>query len=258
MPITFENIFDVSSTETKGRIEQLVRKGYVYGLESVEPDAYVSEVYSSAAVPDQGSEITVKGNTLTLTGRAVSASSGEGKGMAMVTLTYERSGEEDGPDPSSGVVRKGGKSSLRQIRTPVDRDGNAISVSYDGGTAQTGEISVFVPQAEPYVETIESTNDPDALMNAWVGYVNSSSWRGKPAGQWIVSGVTYEEYDTTGATNKWRFVWNFQLAESSEGWLPIAAYVDPATNQIPDGVSIGDGLVSVPYYYERDFNTKFD
>lgn len=253
MAITFEDVHDVKATKKKGRLETLTRRGYVSGVEAVTPTSYVEAILNAPAVPSSGSTIEVDGTDLTLVNIDITINDDSGLGDARVELGYERGSSDSEPD-SSEVLRRGGRVSVRQVSTALDRDGNRLTVTYNDETVP-GELSVFMPQAEPYVETIENTSNPDGLAKGWVGRVNSATFRGEGPGMWMITDASYEEHD---AANKYRFRWAFQLSEDENGWLPIVAYVDPNTNQTPVDAEIGNGIEAIPYYYQRDFNSKFD
>lgn len=251
MAIQFESIFDVESEEVSGKIRSLHRRGRVTGLDPTGPGSYTEQVWSSSAVPS--GNIIVRGNYLALRRRKMTVGSNTPRGHAEIDLFYELATGSGTSQP----LRKSGRVSARQVRTKVDRSGQLITVSYNGDV-QESPINVFLPTAEPTIETMEATDLPDILALQWIGKINSTTWRGKPAGQWMCVDASYEEI-AEGTPSTYRFRWSFQLADDSIGWLPIVAYVDPATGKTPTDATIGvdTGLATVPYYYEVDFGAKF-
>lgn len=254
--LIFDTIDDgqIAFTEEKGRLTKLTRPAKVTGLVSTDAVAMAAEVLDATNMPAAGAQIIVGGSRLVLVGRNFSRHP-QDKSSGSVMLEYEREGSDD--EESTPTVSRSGSSGLRQIRRVTDRDGNRLTVTYNS-ESKGAEMTVLAPEVIPQYETIESTNSPEELARDWVGYVNSAAWKGGAAGQYICAGADWEEYDTTSTTNKWRFRWSFQQAEGDEGWLPILAYVDPETNQVPEDASTGNGIEAVPYYLEKNFNTKFN
>lgn len=248
MAIELDDILDVRAQEDAGRIIAIERVAILTGLTSTDPDSSIAEILSSSVLPAAGSSITVNGDALYLRGRDPEIT--EGREIARVRLRYEGGGDSSGG--TSEELQRGGTVSVQQIQTQKDRDDNQITVTHNGVT-QGGEISVFVPQAEPFIETIEQTSNPDALALSWVGYVNSASWRGQVAGSWLVTNASYNEIDT--GTNRYKFRWGFQ--NNADTWLPVVVYIDPETGRPPDGLVADQGIKTVPWYFERDFNSKF-
>lgn len=248
--ISIDEVVDVDLEETRGRVVRVRRRLKLSGLSSVDQVSAMQEVLDSLPAP--GSTISVNGWTLYLTGRNPSLR--ESSDLADATLTYE--GGAGGGALGSGEVRRGGRGGLSQITPFMDRDGAILQVVHDGAK-QGGRLSVFVPTANPYFETIENTSSPETLQAAWLGYVNSSTWRGKAAGQWIVSQADYDE--ANAAANLWRFQWSITESTESQGWLPIITWIDPTTN-LPLAKDLQvDGVSNkiIPWYPQRDFNSKF-
>lgn len=255
MSITVDELMDVQSDEERGRVVRVVRKLKLSGVVASAQMSAIAQVLASSLIPTAGSFILVNDSVLYLTGRSPRMT--EASTLAEVILTYE-----GGTSSAAGndELRRGGRSSLAQVRTVNDRQGNLVTVRRGGaifGEEQAGEFTVFQPQATPFIETVESTDDPDALLEQWIGRTNSSTWRGKAKGRWLVSNVEYDEMNPGSSPALWRFRWSFLEAIESQGWLPVAAFVDPTTNRIPDDLEEGVGIKSVPWYYKRDFNTKF-
>lgn len=255
MAIGYEEMHDVAGGEHGGVPHSLQRRCLVTGLESTTAGGLVAEILASEALPN--SSVTINGKRMELVRRDVQINSIDSAvGTAWLNLYYER-GADDAME-----IRRGGRASVRQIQTSRTREGNTVKVSYNGKD-QVANLSVFLPCAEPYIETIERTDAPDALALQWVGTVNSTAWRGRPAGQWLCTDASYElirEPSQPLEKPTWRFHWSFQLADDSVGWLPVVVYIDPETGMAPPDASLdGDkGMKKIPYYYETDFGAKFE
>lgn len=247
MAITVDEIVDLDAEERNGKLVRLRRKVKLSGITATTQLGAIAEIRASGDVPAPGSTIVNNGDLLWLRDRRFNVR--ESNDLAEIELIYE-----GGQASGAMQLRKGGRASLVQTRTAFDRDGNKITVTYNDQT-QPGEVTVFQPQDAPYFETIEQTFSPETLANQWIGTVNSSTFRGKAAGRWLMAEVTYEEFNASA--NLWKFTWRMQESTESQGWVPVAAYVDPATNQIPADVTIGNGATTVPWYPQRDFNEKF-
>ncbi len=251
MAITIDEMMDVSSREERGRVVRLVRKLKLSGITAPGQQGAIAEVLASDQLPEAGSAVLVNDSVLFLTGRDPTMN--QDNTIADVVLTYEGGTSSASGD---GELRRGFDASIAQVRTLADREGNEILVKH-AGVEQRAELSVFQPQAAPWIETVESTNDPDALADQWIGVTNSAVWRGKAKGKWIVARIRGRELNPRANPQLWLFRWSFQESSESQGWLPVVAYVDPRTNQPPTGLVDGEGIKAVPYYIERDYKTKF-
>lgn len=247
MSITVDEIVDVDAEEHNGRIVRLRRKVKLLGVTATTQLGAIAEIRAAGVLPPGGSVTSVNGDILWLRNRSISIR--EGSDMADVVLSYE-----GGQAPGATVLTRGGDGSLAQIHTVKDREGNLLEVEHNGIT-QGGELNVFVPQDSPFFTTIENTTNPAGLQNEWLGYVNSTPWRGKPAGKWIISRVRHEEFNVQA--NLWKFNWSMQESPESQGWLPVIAWTDPNSNKPGVGLVDDVGVKTVPWYFQRDFNSKF-
>lgn len=249
MAIEFEALHDVESEEEGGLIMTLRRRGRVTGLTGDDGSSYAAQAWASGAIP-RGA-IMLNYTRMVQSRAHLWVDEQSETGTAWIDLFYER-----GATAASAVLRKGGRVSARQAQTQRTPDGQNITVTYKGDT-QMATINVMIPTAEPYIETLEQTNKPDLLALAWVGKVNISPWRNRPAGQWLCTDASYDEVDGGDNPPTYRFRWSFQLAEDAEGWLPVVAYTDPVTGQTPVDVAMDNGLKAIPFYRQADFATKF-
>ncbi len=251
MPLTVEEIHDVECTEDRGRVVALVRQMKVSGFISTTQMSASDEILSDPSIPGPGQFILIKGYVLHLTGRKVKIGSRNAKDDADVTLFYE-----GGATATTSETRRGGDVSIAQITAHTDREGNEMTVTHQNREKRV-TLGVFSPEAAPWIETIEATNDPDALAQQWIGKVNSAPWRGKAKGKWIVARVTWDELNPGASTPLYRFRWQFQESSTSQGWLPTVAWIDNETNEMPVGLIQDEGIKSIPWYIEADYNIKF-
>lgn len=251
MSFVIDDMVDIDGDEQNGRLVSLHRRLKVSSVTGATPNAAIAAILTDPGIPAAGSAITVNGSVLYLVGRKPRMT--ESNDLAEVDLFYEGGTVSGG---SAGEVSRGGDVALSQIKSKYDREGNEITVQLGDVIfvrKQRVEISVLMPEASPWIETIESTVSPDNLAAQWAGRVNSSAWRGKASGKWIVSRVRWREI----TENLWRFFWQFQESSEAAGWLPVVAYKDPETGRMPDGLVAGVGIKTIPWYYTIDFNSKF-
>lgn len=157
------------------------------------------------------------------------------------------------PNTEGVKLQLRGGGSLTTISTTKDKNGDPIEVTYDGDTQRK---AINVPQVQRYHtrETIEETNDPDGLLDSWLNYVNSTTFRGKPARTWLVANGDWEPIILTGNTKLYRFVW--QLLYDPAKHVYTVAYTDSGGN-IPSDVVDGTGIDDIYWHPEKDFTTKF-
>ena len=150
------------------------------------------------------------------------------------------------PNTEGVKLQLRGGGSLTTIQTDVDKDGNAIKVAYNG-TDHYKALNVLQVQQYHTRETIEETNDPDAMLGAWLNYVNSTTFRGKPARTWLVANGDWEPILLTTNPKIYKFTWQLQYDP--------AKYVYTAAYQNSDGDVLASADIN--WHPEKDFTTKF-
>lgn len=273
MAITLENLFDMSCTEANGRVTTLRRAGYVQGLTSTDPADYAEDVLAAGAVPSAGSTITINGDTLYLRARVVKASDDSALGDARVELAYEVA-DASTDDSGTPVLEVG--TTLRQVETGKDANGDPITVSYDwpdgakgllpdgeakDGATHTigGTIRVMKPTSQLRGSFNKATNTPGSFTRAYVGKVNSTTWQGDPARTWMCTRATAKLVDNASDPKVWQMDFTFEYDENTWDDETTVIYIDPETGRPPDGIDdpADNGIEIIEYYGEKDFNTDF-
>lgn len=242
-----DHISNIAAVEEDGVIKSLTRAAFIDGLDTVsDAGDLVEQMLAAEGLPPVNHGMTINGSVVVLRRRNPSYNDGK----PMVALEYD-SGTSETPG-SSTKGKKRGRASLHKLEVYKDRDGNQVKVSFNGDE-QAGKLTVLIPVAQPDYETVENTSDPEGLLTSKLGRVNSNTWKGFPAGRWMLMEGEYEQI--TG--DYYRFRWRPELTDESEGWLPLAIYIDKATGKPPLGISGTDGsngVKKVPYYTELDFS----
>jgi hypothetical protein len=276
MPITFEDVFDVSAEEEFGFVVALQRRGRVFGLTSTNPTAYVSEIVSSGVLPQSGSAILVNGSTLYLGRRNITVNDDSALGDATVDLFYRRL--EGGTSETGTTPTLRGGTTLKQIQTQKDRDGNPIYVShlwpatshelYPDGTpkANTTEraiatINALVPMSSISGRLIVATNTPGAITQDYAGKVNSSTWQGGAERTWLCTSATFELVDNTTSPKLYALDFVFEYDDQTWDNDTTAVFINPDTGQVPEVEDVplpnGKEVVQVQYYQTKNFNEDF-
>jgi len=146
-----------------------------------------------------------------------------------------------------------GGATLNQITTQTDRDGNPITLGYDGDTVRA-EVTVPVVANHFSREIIEATDDPDDLIAEWINHVNENIWHGGDPGEWLCSHIEYELIDRLASPKRYRFVYEFE--RNPDGHLYTVVWKDSEGN-IPIDVVEGEGIKDIPWHPERKFSDKF-
>lgn len=152
-----------------------------------------------------------------------------------------------------------GGSSVTQIATMKDRQGNALKVTYTptGGTAQQqqGELNVYDVQATFMREAVRQESNPEDYISNYINCVNADSFRGKPAKYWLCTNISYELINRLASPALYRFVFEFQ--GRPELWKYTYVYRDQ-TGQVPNDVAVtqenGNGIVTIEWHEQRNFS----
>ena len=237
-------------TEEYGENVEAVRIAIVHLSKSETP--IFENALAKSIVPEPGASLNNDSPNVKVFRRTPKIVGLDGSNVTVqVTVEYQiQRPESDAPNPLRGGA------SLTQIETAKGRDGSQITVTHDGDT-QGGQISVLVAQANFSREIIEQTDDPEAIQNEWIGKVNLNQWKGGSPRTWICSDVQYElvERNDSG-TDRYSFTYSFEQSDNPDGWDPTVVYQN-ADGTIPEGLVDGDGIKTIEWYEEKDFNTKF-
>lgn len=141
---------------------------------------------------------------------------------------------------------------VRQVRTQQDQNGDQITVKHDGNT-QGGEVDVTQSMSVLTYEWVAFTNDPESIKDQYQNRINGAEFKGGSAGEWKIGDVEYEVVDRLIRN---QFAWRFRatMERDKRGWPPVVAYRDPDTNEIPDGLVVGEGIKTVEWYDIADFS----
>lgn len=157
---------------------------------------------------------------------------------------------------TQGSIAGGG--ALTQIETQVDRDGNAIEVTYGGQTYKT-PLSVFEPTQSCAFDVLEYVTNPDSVVSDWLNHRNAESWKGGQPRQWLCMVCTYRLVDELASPWGYLFHYEFEKRKGydGKGWIYTAAYKS-GDGYIPaDATYANGGIVDVEWHPERDFKDKF-
>lgn len=154
------------------------------------------------------------------------------------------------PDPTLPIR---GSTSLVQIQTTKDSDGNPIVVTYNGDQQR---VEVTVPEIRSNFsrEVVYATNDPEAFVKSWVGCINSATWRDGAAKTWIVSGADWTLYNRFLSPPLYKFLFSFEYSPTRH--IATAAYRDDKGN-VPVDVVENVGIKDVKWSPLRDFSAFF-
>lgn len=252
MSTIVDTIQEVRLEEIAGEIRQATRVLYL--------DVYSTPVFFNALsdpqVPQAGDALNADYPNVKVIRRipTVVRTPGVNNGYA-TRVRIEIQYELQRPRTDNFALRGG--SSLQQIETGKKQDGSAITLTYNSTTYPV-RIPVLAPQGNLSREIEESTNDPDAIVDDWVGHVNSATWRGGSAKSWLCTNVTYELIDRKNNPKRYRFTYEFEKTNDPDGWKITEVYKD-SSGRIPSDVdpSSGNGIVTVDYYPTYNFGSKF-
>lgn len=237
----------MSVRRVAGVIEEATVTYRVVNITSGGAAGAMSEAIATA--PGVNSALTIDGDVVRLEETVARHERADDTTAMLLECTYRRQ-----DTPSEPRVRVGTR--LRQIVTEVDKNGATITVTHQG-VEQGGDVTV--DQIESYIEfeTVESTNVPGAISQAWANYVNDTLWQAGEPGTWKCEEVVAEAVDEASATKKYRM--RYLFVYNPDGWTPTAYYVDPISRRPPPNLNttVGNGVAEVDWYEERDFGAKF-
>lgn len=250
-----------SLTENAGVVTERKRYVSVYGFTPSSSATFLDEILAVSGVPQPGSAYDV--NSALVVMDRVATVNGQQDG-ATIELTYKQTPGVVPPSITNPTVKYQlrGSSSLQQVTTQKDRQGNAIYVTYAGsGTNQAsvtqgGSIQVNLPHTS--ITAVYNANaHPVNVASGLSGRLNSTTWLGYPSGCWQCSLDDFSLIDPTQTPPLYGFTFRFELQE--DGWQPIAAWNDPKTGQIPIDAKLStqNGLKQISYYPVSDFNSVF-
>ena len=251
MSVKSDIIQNVSIHEQFGEIVEAVNRHKVT-IPKTGGQGLFFRALAEAGVPQPGESLNSDYEDVRVEERSIDGipSIGQSEATVFVDVVYRL----QRPETDQGFPVRGG-SSLQQIVTQVDREGLPIEVEYNDNKKRA-ELSVLSPNGNHMRNITIATNSPDNIVAEWINTVNSSPWRGKGAGHWLVQSVMYEIVDRNASPKKYRFDFEFEQASSPDGWTYTVAYKDE-NGDIPQDIIDGVGIVDVIWHPEKDFTTLF-
>jgi hypothetical protein len=177
--------------------------------------------------------------------------------MAFVTMIYEINRWQN-------TFIKSYSGSLNQISVNYDKDGHIIKNQYipPGSTRKVFRypaIKRYVPQAQLTYIRGEGVN-PESIATAYLGAVNSSTWRGYPARTWMFTDVEGES-DTLGLTwmNRYTFSYNPLTWDTFDVFKDDYGNAPPGVPDIDftGATTSGNGWIRTQGQPEASFGTAF-
>lgn len=220
----------------------------------------LAEALGTSGIPSYGDSFGSNANVI-CRGLDVAVDIGEDSKIARVTANYTTLGLEDG----NYIFRC--TSSLSEDITNSDANGNLVTVSYTypypyptnpslaGLTVtQSPEMPVQLPQIVLTATGIDPVSKPVAVVADWVGYINSDSWQGFPAGCWLCTAVPFEAHDLDASPPTYKFTFEFQL--NKKGWNQLVQFRDE-NGDIPSNLTYGVGRKRIVVQGYKAFGSKF-
>lgn len=248
---------DVSCQEQDGEVVVARWKAKVRLASVVTTDpAFSLEIFLQpglTGLPAPGHTETINGVDLELAERKVKILDSR---TAEVELVYRKPEFGSFGGPQASLVYQGG-SVLETIETENDKDGNQITLTFDGIT-QGGKIAVQEPRLTHTVQVIEETDTPEQYQMAWLGRVNSQTWKSGAPGTWICDQVSFQTERTDTTPNQHLFTYGFKF--NAKGWQPEAVFIDNETGKPPIFDPQNDEDVAykeIDYYDTAHFGAKF-
>ncbi len=135
-------------------------------------------------------------------------------------------------------------SSLVQVETNKDKDGEVLSVSYGSETDQSPMVSKMIATRTLIIRKRELFA-PEDLARTYVGKVNSLTWRGDGSRKWMCNAINGGSQD--GGAH-WDNIYEFQFRDDT--WDVEVVWFDSATGRPPDDADV----TAVEIYETIDFN----
>ena len=179
-----------------------------------------------------------------------------------VHLTYTTSKDVNTANPGLGTFSF--ESSLAQVTSTHDRNGDPVVVEYNG-VEQGVDFSDTRVEANLVIVRVEAGISPQDLIDAYLGKVNSRTWQRKPKGYWLCVGIRGESKDD-GQT--WTITYQFDLAPNNIigkdslgvvrrkniAWNPVVYYSNAETGRPPADLVFDVGFKEVDALGTADFN----
>ena len=245
-------------TEESGVVTSATRTMLVTGLSSTDTAIY-NEAPTYCGV-DIGDAYPGNSNLVCKT-RDVSIFGSSDNRKARVVLGYASLAE----DETQFIFHC--TSSVSQETTNSDAKGNAISLSYTypsdywntelAGTVgtQLAQMEVLLPERNLHATGVIQCADPDAVVKSWIGFVNSTPWKGEQANKWICIACNYDHFSLSASPPKYKFTFEFQCKR--RGFTQLVYFRRADDGEIPADVVYGAGYKRVIVQGYRDYTELF-
>jgi hypothetical protein len=257
--VKIDRVDFLEAVERHGAVIRLVRVARVVGLTDTDYQTLQSAL-DEAGIPAAKAPLTGFPD-LVLTERNPKLVE---KGVVDVTLVYERITDEgqDLTEPEAGFVSMEVNSYIQQVKTNLDEDGNTITVShtypnddanFPGDTkTQAGEINYFAAHRTMTVTGLKTTSRPWVMAAKMVGAVNSGSWAGGAAHEWMCTGLRWTIH-TIGPPVFYSISFEFQ--HNPDSWNPTVVFIDERTGKPPIGLVEDVGYKTIRKHREISFGS---
>jgi hypothetical protein len=241
----------VNVTQVQGVNQSATRRLLVAGLSGSAVDTQLSEVLGALTI-SYGTAFPGDPNLIAQRFDIKTAGPANNR-KVYVDIEYVRYGDDDGT-----FVFHGG-ASVTEEQTNSDAHGNALTVQYTDPTTSVTDTQiqfakVLIPEITLHTTGIKATADPVAVQKAWVGYVNSDSWRGYQPYHWMCTQCLWEPFDLNASPPKYKFTFDFQARRKS--WEEFIYYHD-TNGQLPSDAIPGIGTRYVLVQGTKAFGTEF-
>ena len=179
-----------------------------------------------------------------------------------VMVSYKKPDSQNNDDVPIKTKRVSVSSNLYQENTGKDKDGIDIFVTGIDGKKDypQGGVPAFMPQKTIQISYEVEIAPADAVIDTYLGKINSALWRGGNEGTWMCTQYSYSENELG------RFDVTISCQYKPSGWLPVLYYVcdgeDEASGNGSSGTIGQDGsgnpFTSVPVLYDSADFTGLD
>jgi hypothetical protein len=260
--VKLDKIETAELSESKGVIRRVRRTAYVSGLTNIGHER-MKQALDSVGVPAAGDVCPGTGfNDLFCTERNVKMLS---RDDAEVDLVYELFYESDFVNtynPPYGVLAGVMRTSIQQVTTNKDENGDLIVLShtypaddedYPSQTVeQGGEVTMYQPQKTLTLRFIRNTNSPWLVTNSILGKLNNSVWGGNAARTWLCTSVSWKVHKVVDVV-QYAFEMEFQYNPAT--WDPTATFIDDRTGKPPKDLVEGTGYKTIELLEEVSFTS---
>lgn len=150
-----------------------------------------------------------------------------------------------------------GGSTLEQIETENDKNGDPIVLNYKG-IQHIAKINVPIAVGCYDREKIIYTNDPEAEKKKWINKTNLMFWNNGETDSWLCSNCEYEPFNLTSNPRQYKFMFEWQY--NDDLFKYTAAFVDEDEKIPADIHNPGNenAIKIISWHDQADFSQLFD